>query len=70
MSDDNDMTENANSSETVAEHCRYEVSCEREFGEWTVRMNGMFIASFVSLFLPFRAEARARRLAWNLLKAL
>jgi len=41
------------------------IICEREIGMWTVRVNGTFIADFF-----WRGEARARRLAMNLQKAL
>ncbi len=39
------------------------VSCEKELGTWTVRMNGVFI--FQSVW-----ESTARRLAMNLQKAI
>lgn len=39
------------------------VSCDKEIGKWTVRVNGVYIADFWS-------ETRARRLAMNLASAL
>lgn len=39
------------------------VTCEKELGTWTVRLNGVFVADFWT-------EVKARRLADNLRKAL
>ena len=39
------------------------VEVSKEIGDWTVRVNGFFVASFWR-------EAKARRLAMNLLKAI
>lgn len=39
------------------------VTCEKEFGSWTIRLNGLFIANFWS-------EKKARRFAMNLIKVL
>ena len=41
------------------------VTCERELGRWTVRINGSFIADF-----SIWRELAARRLAMNLERAM
>lgn len=46
------------------------ISCEKELGEWTIRVNGIFIISFENgIWSDKKAKARALETAWRLRNA-